>query len=438
MSGKALKSINRPIDNHALDSKSLPKKLKILNWGENVTNDGSVFLNDKTMDVFIENQLKTGRDKSVAIDFDHNTVVGSKEYIKGEPKKIAGYGDPEIVAGDGLYLNNIEWTPLGEENARNYKDLSPAAIVKNDGTVIGLDSVGLTPHGAVYNLSFYSADKGINDMMNKMSSDKPKKEGLAFDADSDSYNKDGANAGVKKVGDEFKLNLDSDEADEADEVPMTADENGITHVVACKCAKCSADKKQSIKNMNADLTGKDNFKKPRIMPDGYQSIPNNYKKMNDTIIKEMAAIAGVDGETDQDKVLFAFLAVFKGLQEENKDLINTKDKSDEGGLKQFSADFNQLRKEVEALKAEKVADAVRYSQSEREALVKQASKEGKVIALSADTIKSIDIALLRELVNNSPKGMVPTKSTMKIMSSDSKPMTVEDKQSKFLEAVGVK
>jgi hypothetical protein len=43
-----------------------------------------------------------------------------------QPKSIAGYGDPVIVKGDGLWLYNVEWTKLGEENARNYKDLSPA------------------------------------------------------------------------------------------------------------------------------------------------------------------------------------------------------------------------------------------------------------------------------------------------------------------------
>ena len=161
-----LKAFNTPIDNHALDSKELPKKLKILNWGRNDTNDGPVYLTSQTLQVFDSYQKRAGRDKAVAIDFDHYTVAGSKEYVAGQPKSIAGYGDPVIIEGDGLYLYNVEWTPLGKKNARNYKDLSPAAVIDKQGIVLGLDSVGLTPHGAVSDLNFFSSE-GFNDTMLK-------------------------------------------------------------------------------------------------------------------------------------------------------------------------------------------------------------------------------------------------------------------------------
>ena len=79
----------------------LPTKLKIFNWGKNETVKGPVFLNDKTVKVFEAFQEKTGRDRDLAIDFDHCTVEGSPAFVKGKVKDIAGYGDPELVPGNG-------------------------------------------------------------------------------------------------------------------------------------------------------------------------------------------------------------------------------------------------------------------------------------------------------------------------------------------------
>ena len=110
-----LKTFNIEINNHALKSKKLPDKLKIMNWGKNETNDGDVYITDESLRVFDAYQKRAGRDKSVAIDFDHNSVKGSKEYVPGQPKMFAGYGDPILVKDDGLYLYNIEWTPAGEK-----------------------------------------------------------------------------------------------------------------------------------------------------------------------------------------------------------------------------------------------------------------------------------------------------------------------------------
>lgn len=493
---KSLKFINKPIDNHALDSKKLPKRLKILNWGENKTNDGSVFLNDETVDVFDANQLKTGRNKSVAIDFDHSTVKNSKEYVAGQPKSIAGYGDPELIKGDGLYLNNIDWTPMGEDNARNYKDLSPAALIKNNGTVLGLDSVALTPHGAVYDLNFYSAD----DMIKKMNTNK--KEGLVFSAD---YNIDGANPSLTEKDGKYTVNtkplsvvdkndikhaedcfcvncMDSDEGDSSADM-MSADDHkseyGNVSYADTMNHKYPIDTKEHVKaawsyiNMpknakeydseklslikgkiksaavkfgieiadDKDKTTKTmsaNTPLPRVMPDAYQAIPQQYKTMNDTIIKEMASLTGLEGETDQAKVLFAFLAAFKGMQEEAKGLINSKVKADDGGLKQFSAQIENLTNEIKILKTEKSAERKRFESSERESLVDAAVKEGKLVPFSADTIKTMDINILKEALTNTPKNIVPLNRKMKTMNADSNVVvTQEQKVSKFLDGLGI-
>jgi phage I-like protein len=63
---------------------------------------------------------------------------------------------PLVIPGDGLYLENIEWTPEGEAHARNYHDLSPAPVPNKKGVVVMLHSVALCPQGAVDGLSFYS------------------------------------------------------------------------------------------------------------------------------------------------------------------------------------------------------------------------------------------------------------------------------------------
>src|SRR5579872_6280896 len=107
------------IKNNALSKKDLPTKIKILNWGKNSTVNGDVILNDDSLQYFDVYQEKTGRDKNVPIDFDHNTVKDSKTYVPGMPKHIAGYGDPELIKGDGLYLKNIQWTPSGQEYGRD-------------------------------------------------------------------------------------------------------------------------------------------------------------------------------------------------------------------------------------------------------------------------------------------------------------------------------
>jgi hypothetical protein len=73
-----------------------------------------------------------------------------------EPRKVAGYGVPKVVPGDGLFLDDIEWTPSGIEFAREYCDLSPAVARGKDGVVCFLHSVALCRQGAVPDLSFYS------------------------------------------------------------------------------------------------------------------------------------------------------------------------------------------------------------------------------------------------------------------------------------------
>jgi len=490
-----LRSFNVTINNHGLDGKSLPKRLKLLQWGKNATANGDVYLNEKTLAVFDAIQKETGRDEDVALDFDHCTVPGSKEYVPGKPKNIAAYGNPKLIKGDGLYLEDLKWTPLGKEKASNYKDLSPACSVTKDGVVTGLHSAALTPNGAVYGLKFYSA-KGFDDMINKMSvSDKgsssPKETAIGFDANDevDDYNKDGANAGVKKVGDKYEINDDIDcndvddmgtfdsndewgkssgfikdyDADDhyskygdveyADKENHKYPINTKEHVKAAwayinmpkNAAKYNSSKLSTIKGhiktaakkygieiSENSADNKQTTTKTKTMsatnpsfPDAYKAQDWQYNIMNNQnikklsisdAIKKMAAEVGTENESDSARVLFAFLAEYLGLKPEIDGQLTTKENSEDYGLLQFSAKFDALKEEINQLKNEKSEELKRHEKFERDSLIKQATKEGKMITLSADSINKIDISILRELVATAPK-TIPLTSNMRVFSS---------------------
>jgi len=520
-----LKAFNAKINNNALAEDKLPKKLKVLGWGTNETNDGNVILNEESMLNFDEYQRKAGRDKSVALDFDHNTVSGSKAFVMGAPKYIAAYGDPVIVKGDGLYLTNIQWTDTGKKMASNYKDLSPAAVLNDRGVIMGLDSVALTPHGAVRDLEFFSSTGFDNKLLNEMSA-------------KNEYNKEGANPGVKltpagpvakeldaeaAINDEEaleemkeleeheKAELGQEDSDAAKpNVPGTkiftkdadADADASCHdadAAACYDADAESDEDEdeyagmedkmkehrghvydmgaedhyskygdvkyadpsnhkypidnekhvraawSYINMPKNASKVENIsavkgrikaaakkygieiadEKPETKtmsadnpsyPDAYQTaIENPYKNMNTTVLRKMAAEVGMDGESDQEKVLFAFLAKFEGLKAELAQQITKKGNTQEGGLKQFSAEIDTLKQEIVSLKNRKAAEDKENDASQRAEIERLAAREGKVIPLSADERKNIDINLLRSIVKNQPRS-VPTVATLRTLS----------------------
>lgn len=147
------------ISNGALKNESLPQRLKFFAWGENKSTDGNFRAGDKTSAELLTNQKKFGFER-VAIDFNHCSVPGTdtyKDLLKaGQPPLIFGYGRVEAVPDDGLYLEDIIWTPLGVQHARNFEDLSPA-IQDDDGEVTLVHSLALTPNGKVEGLEFFAA-----------------------------------------------------------------------------------------------------------------------------------------------------------------------------------------------------------------------------------------------------------------------------------------
>jgi phage I-like protein len=138
----------------------LPKRLKLLAWGDNPAIAG---LNPKlgahSQAVFAAKMAALNLDR-VALDFEHNTVEGTPEFERTtEPRAVAAFGVPRLIAGDGLYLDDIQWTPFGQSHALCYCDLSPTVrLHPATGEVEYLHSCALTRAGAVDGLSFYSIE----------------------------------------------------------------------------------------------------------------------------------------------------------------------------------------------------------------------------------------------------------------------------------------
>ena len=160
----------KAISNGALRGDTLPTRLKVFGWGDNETIDGIYRAGHKTSTQLSANQKRFGFER-VAIDFNHCTVPGNDTnkalMAAGQPPLIFGYGRVNPIAGDGIYLEEITWTPLGVQHARNFEDLSPA--LKDDNREVTMvHSVALTPNGKVTGLQFFSALDNQPQPSNKM------------------------------------------------------------------------------------------------------------------------------------------------------------------------------------------------------------------------------------------------------------------------------
>jgi hypothetical protein len=149
----------KAISNGALKGATLPARLKVFGWGDNESTDGVFRAGSKTAAQLGSNQRNAGFER-VAIDFNHCTVPGTDTYNDliraGQPPLIFGYGRVNPLPGDGIYLEEIQWTPLGIQHARNFEDISPA-LRDDNREVTMIHSVALTPNGKVTGLQFFSA-----------------------------------------------------------------------------------------------------------------------------------------------------------------------------------------------------------------------------------------------------------------------------------------
>lgn len=139
-------------------TKDLPNRLVLLKWGENETIDGPVRVGEHTLASLSVNQARFGFEE-VVLDFNHNTVPGHPNN-KGEPAFIAATGELEVYSGEGLVLENINWTDKGKEHVAHYPDLSPAIQLDAQGEVVFCHSAGLCRQGKVKDLHVFSISFG--------------------------------------------------------------------------------------------------------------------------------------------------------------------------------------------------------------------------------------------------------------------------------------
>ncbi len=138
----------------APDASWLPRRIKLLRWGSNPSMVGDVRVGRVSLELFSANARQFGCE-TVPLDFEHSTALGSPEYNRTrEPRPVAGYGRPRVVAGNGIWLEDIEWKPPGVAKAWQYEDLSPAVLMDAQGEVVFMHSVALVRAGAVFGLGF--------------------------------------------------------------------------------------------------------------------------------------------------------------------------------------------------------------------------------------------------------------------------------------------
>ncbi len=138
----------------------LPTRLQVARWGENANSQGKrIVVNDTTARVLPLVNRTLGFD-TVALDFEHNTVKGSPEWRESaEPRKVAAHGTPRVVPGEGLFIEEIRWTPEGEASVRggHHPDLSPAVKTNERGEVVLMHSTALCRQGSIEDLRLFAA-----------------------------------------------------------------------------------------------------------------------------------------------------------------------------------------------------------------------------------------------------------------------------------------
>lgn len=137
--------------------KALPTRVKLLDWGLTETVAGPVIVDLFTAKVFSANQKTIGRER-VVVDFEHNTVPGTPEYERTtEPRPVAGHSSLVCLSGDGIFAENIIYTPTGLARGLDYEDVSLAPMLDKENRVVAAHSWALTHAGAVRGATFSSA-----------------------------------------------------------------------------------------------------------------------------------------------------------------------------------------------------------------------------------------------------------------------------------------
>jgi hypothetical protein len=148
------------VPNGTLAAAKLPRGVKILHWGDNPSTRGNFRVGTDTLACLEENQHRLGFDR-IPVDYNHSSEPSSdsyKEMLKaGRPPIIFGYGNPKVIAGQGVWLLAVDWTPAGRESALNFQDISPSLASNRSGEVVFISSVALCTNGSLHHVTLFSA-----------------------------------------------------------------------------------------------------------------------------------------------------------------------------------------------------------------------------------------------------------------------------------------
>lgn len=134
----------------------LPKTIHLFRFGANPSLKGDFIVNDTALDA-VRQQIANPALRRVVIDFEHQSCKKSPNY-KPAPRHHAAYGDVAITADNSIVLENVVYTPAGSEFAPDFHDVSPVPVHTADGVILGIESVGLVPQGALLESTLFSAD----------------------------------------------------------------------------------------------------------------------------------------------------------------------------------------------------------------------------------------------------------------------------------------
>lgn len=140
----------------ALAGETLPARIKLFNWGENPIVDGPpILVGERTLSSLSANQAALGFDR-IVFDYNHQSLEGHPNF-KPDPREHAAFGGLEVVKDDGVYFSALSWTPSGEQNARNYPDISPTPLLDDNNEVVFVHSVALCTQGKLKSSAFLAA-----------------------------------------------------------------------------------------------------------------------------------------------------------------------------------------------------------------------------------------------------------------------------------------
>lgn len=138
--------------------KTPPTRLLIAKWGRNDGVNGSFTVGQKTRRILPAVQAALGLD-SIKLDFEHNTVPGTEAFkAEKEPRNIAANARLAVVDGEGIYAEDIQWTPHGIKSITEglHSDLSPTIKTDDAGEVVLMHSAALCRHGSVPDLRVFN------------------------------------------------------------------------------------------------------------------------------------------------------------------------------------------------------------------------------------------------------------------------------------------